>query len=96
MEKLHQGFGGKGLVILAVNFRESPKQVRAFLKEHKLTFKILLDPKGAVSRLYTTWSLPVTFIVNKRGERVGMAIGHREWDTPDAKEYFRRLLDEKQ
>jgi len=96
MEKLHQEFGGKGLVILAVNFRENPEQVKAFLKQHQLTFTTLLDPKGKVFELYQAWSLPTTTIVNKKGQAVGKVIGYRDWHKPEMKEFFRRLLDEEQ
>ncbi len=96
MEKLHREFGSKGLVILAVNFRESPEQVKAFLKEHQLTFTTLLDPKGKVFELYQAWSLPTTTIVNKKGQAVGKVIGYRDWYKPEMKEFFRRLLHEKQ
>jgi len=96
MEKLHQEFGGKGLVILAVNFRENPEQVKAFLKQHQLTFTTLLDPKGKVFELYQAWSLPTTTIVNKKGQAVGRVIGYRDWHKPEMKEFFRRLLDEEQ
>ncbi len=96
MEKLHREFGSKGLVILAVNFRESPKQVKAFLKEHQLTFTTLLDPKGKVFELYQASSLPTTTFVNKNGQAVGKVIGYRDWHKPEMKEFFRRLLDEEQ
>jgi len=96
MEKLHREFGGKGLVILAVNFRESPEQVKAFLKQHQLSFTTLLDPKGKVFELYQAWSLPTTTIVNKNGQAVGKVIGYRDWHKPEMKEFFRRLLDEEQ
>ncbi len=94
MEKLHQEFGNKGLVILAVNKREGAQTVKAFAQSHKFTFKILLDPKGTVSNLYYAWALPVTVIVNKRGEKMYTAIGYRDWDTPDAKEFFHHLLEQ--
>ncbi len=96
MEKLHREFGSKGLVILAVNFRESTEQVKAFLKEYQLTFTTLLDPKGKVFELYQAWSLPTTTIVNKKGQAVGKVIGYRDWHKPEMKEFFRRLLEEKQ
>ena len=96
MEKLHREFGGKGLMILAVNFRESSEQVRDFLKKHQLTFTTLLDPKGKVFELYRAWSLPATTIVNKKGQAVGKVIGYRDWHKQEMKEFFRRLPDEEQ
>ena len=94
MEKLHREFGDKSLMILAINVRESAKQVKAFVKSHKLTLKTLLDPKGTVSRRYYAWALPVTVIVNKRGEKIYTVIGPRDWDTQDANNFVQQLLEE--
>ena len=96
MEKLHRELSGMGLVILAVNFRETSEQVKAFLKKHQLTFTTLLDAEGKVFKLYQAWSLPTTTIVNKKGRVVGNVIGYRGWHKPQMKEFFRRLLAEKQ
>ena len=94
MEKLHREFGDKGLVILAINKREGTQTVKAFVESHKFTFKTLLDPKGKVSNRYYAWALPLTAIVNRRGEKMYTVIGYRDWDTPDAKEFFHQLLEE--
>jgi len=95
MEKLHKTFGQKGLTVLAVNYREDAKEVKKFFSKYKLTFIALLDLDGKVSERYRTWGLPVTVIINKRGEIVAKVIGSRDWHSPDAKEFFRRLLAEK-
>ena len=95
MEKLHKTFGQKGLTVLAVNYREDAKEVKKFFSKYKLTFIALLDLDGKVSERYRTWGLPVTVIINKRGEIVAKVIGSRDWHSSDAKEFFRRLLAEK-
>lgn len=95
MEKLHKEFSNDGLVILAINYRETPEQVEAFIKRHKLTFTTILDPDGSVFELYQAWALPVTTIINKRGEIAGRAMGARDWHSTDARGFFRQLLAEK-
>ncbi len=95
MEKLHKELSNDGLVILAINFRETPEQVKAFVKKHKLTFTVLLDPEGSVFELYQAWALPVTTIVNKRREIAGRAMGSRDWDSKESEGFFRQLLAEK-
>jgi len=95
MEKLHKTFGQKGLTVLAVNYREDAKEVKKFFSKYKLTFIALLDLDGKVAERYRAWGLPVTVIINKRGEIVAKVIGSRDWHSPDAKEFFRRLLAEK-
>lgn len=91
MERLYQEMRGDGFTILAVNFAETPEQVAPFVKEHRLTFPILLDQESRVSRLYRAFSLPTTYVVDRHGTVVGRAIGAREWDSADAKQLVRAL-----
>ena len=95
MEKLHKTFGQKGLTVLAINYREDAKEVKEFFSKHKLTFIALLDLDGKVSERFRAWGLPVTVIINKRGEIVGKVIGSRDWHSKEAKEFFAKLLTEK-
>ncbi|HEY3305818.1 MAG TPA: redoxin domain-containing protein, partial [Candidatus Binatia bacterium] len=95
MEALHREFKDQGLEIVAVNFREDKKAVEKFFAELGLTFKVLLDYDGNVSNEYGAWSLPLTYIINRKGEFVGKTIGDRKWDSEDARAFFRELLEEK-
>jgi peroxiredoxin len=52
MEKLHQDLGKQGLVVLAINFQETPDQVKEFFGEHNFTFTALLDRDGKVFERY--------------------------------------------
>jgi peroxiredoxin len=94
MEKLHQDLGKDGLVILAINFQETPKQVNEFFREHSLAFSALLDRDGKVFELYQAWALPMSAIINKRGELVGKAMGYRDWHSEEARQLFQELLAE--
>jgi len=95
MEKLHREFKKAGLEVVAVNFRETRKEVRKFFDELGLTFTSLLDKEGKVSEEYGAWSLPLSYFINRKGEFVGKAVGSREWDSQDARIFFRELLAEK-
>lgn len=94
MEQLHKEFSDQGLVVLAVNFRESPDEIKPFLKQHGLTFTALLDEEEKAFGLYRAWSLPTTFLTNRSGEIVGKVIGYRDWHSDHAKAFFRRLLED--
>ena len=69
LQRLYTAERARGLEILAVNstVQDSPAVARAFAEEHGLSFPILLDTDGAVSRAYRLRSLPSTFIVDRRG-----------------------------
>ncbi|MBI3990250.1 MAG: TlpA family protein disulfide reductase [candidate division NC10 bacterium] len=92
MEELYQAFKDKGFVVVAVNVKESQKQAAAFVKELKVTYPILLDPKGDVSVLYGAWALPLTYLIDRKGVVVGRAFGPREWAGKEARQLIAQLL----
>jgi peroxiredoxin len=96
MEALHREFKDRGLEVVAVNFREDGKTAQKFFTELGLTFRGLLDPDGGVSNEYGAWSLPLTYLIDRKGEFVGKTIGDRRWYSEDARAFFRELLEEKE
>jgi peroxiredoxin len=57
------------LIILAVNTtnQDSIEKAVSFAEEFELTFPILFDRDGSVSRLYQTSALPTTYFINREG-----------------------------
>jgi len=94
MEALNEEFGDRGLVILAVDFRESATEILSFLNEHDISFPALLDENAEVFEIYKTWSLPTTIVIDKGGHMVGKAVGYRDWHSDPSKSFFTRLLNE--
>ncbi len=94
MQKLHEEFKDRGLEVVAVNFRENKPAVEKFFAEFRLEFTSLLDSDGAVSEEYGAWLLPLTYLINRRGEFVGKTFGERPWDSAEAKAFFTELLRE--
>jgi len=95
MEILHREYKDQGMEMVAVNFREDKKEVWKFFDELGLSFKSLMDSGGDVSDKYGAWSLPLTYIIDRKGEFVGKTVGDRKWDSEDAREFFRELLEAK-
>lgn len=94
MERLHRQYGGRGLVMLAVNYREGRKEVQAFMDELKLTFPVLLDD-GTVTTRYGVFALPATYLVDRQGRGAARVLGARDWMGEDSREVIERLLNEK-
>jgi peroxiredoxin len=93
MERLHQRFKDQGLVVLAISEdADGVGLVAPYLRKHRLTFPVGLDPKMSVAGLYGVWAVPSTFIIDKKGNRTLFANGPREWDGPAAHALFRSLL----
>jgi len=94
MQRLHERYKNQGLVVLAISEDTGgAAQVAPYLKKHNLTFPVGLDPKASVASLYGVWSVPSTFIIDKRGNRAYFANGPREWDGPPARAFFASLLE---
>jgi peroxiredoxin len=93
MERLHQHYRDRGLVVLAVSEDTAgPAIVEQFMKKRNLTFPVGLDPKMSVAGLYGVWAVPSTFIIDRKGHRAYYANGPREWDGKAALALFDALL----
>ncbi|MBI3360074.1 MAG: TlpA family protein disulfide reductase [Chloroflexi bacterium] len=77
IQELYVANRQRGLAVLAVNgtFQDSEADARAFAQKYGLTFPILLDRDGAVSRRYLLRALPSTFFVDRRGIIRSVAVG---------------------
>ena len=77
MQAMYEEYSEKGFTILAVNstIQDSQSAAAAFVAEHNLTFPILLDVDGEVSRLYQVSALPSSFFVLPDGTIQEVVIG---------------------
>ncbi len=94
MERLSKAYKDKGLVVLAVDIKESAKTVRTFLQELKVSFPALLDADGSVAFTYGIRPLPATYLIGRNGKILWRAFGAREWDNAASRQYFSRLLSD--
>jgi hypothetical protein len=85
---LHEEFKGRGLALLLVNIGEDAELVRQTVKKRGYTAPVLLDAIGAVSAAYRVTGTPRVYLVDRRSQIIGRAIGSRNW----AGEEGRRLL----
>jgi peroxiredoxin len=69
MQRLYQDYQELGFEILAVNstVQDRPDQARAFTEELGLTFPILYDSEGDVTRQYQVRALPTSFFIDPQG-----------------------------
>ncbi|MFQ5901025.1 MAG: TlpA family protein disulfide reductase [Thermodesulfobacteriota bacterium] len=95
MERLHNRYKDKGLVILAVDVMEDTNTVQGFMDELGLTFLALMDKKDEVSPLYSVYAIPTSYLIDKKGKIRGRAIGARDWSYADAFRLIEELLEEK-
>jgi peroxiredoxin len=69
LEDVYLANRDRGLEVLAVNttFQDQESAATAFAQEFKLTFPILMERTGDVSRQYQLRAMPSTFFVDREG-----------------------------
>jgi peroxiredoxin len=92
IEKFSQGKKDQVTVLLVAIDGENEKRIQRLIKEKKITLPILLDVKEKIARTYGIRMVPTTFLINPEGMMVGMIVGQREWDTPEAWSVMRELF----
>jgi peroxiredoxin len=93
MERLYRRFKGRGFTILAISLDSgNVGKVAAFVKALDLTFPIGLDLKLEVANRYAIRGLPGSFLIDRSGEVVAVAIGPRDWDSRPAYAVVESLL----
>ncbi|MEJ7809900.1 MAG: TlpA disulfide reductase family protein [Gemmatimonadaceae bacterium] len=94
IEGLHREFGGRGLRVIAVSIDDpgEAERIRGFVREYGLTFDVLHDPSGRISRAYQTTGVPETFVIGKDGVIRKKVIGAIRWDSPANRALIAQLL----
>ncbi|MCK5408395.1 MAG: TlpA family protein disulfide reductase [Candidatus Krumholzibacteria bacterium] len=77
IEKLQREFGEHGLVVLAIT-SEAKKIAAAFIEKHKYSFPVLIDIDGGVFDEYQVSSIPVVFVVDRKGRIADHYVGLRD------------------
>ncbi|HYM82142.1 MAG TPA: redoxin domain-containing protein [Candidatus Limnocylindria bacterium] len=78
LQTLHREFKTKGLVVLGINQRETPKRAQDFMKKYGYTFPTLLDTQSAVAEKYQVQGIPTLVVVDPKGTIAAHFIGVRE------------------
>jgi thiol-disulfide isomerase/thioredoxin len=70
-----QSLTAKGLKVFAVNCKEPPEKVKAFLDKNDLHFNVPLDSDGATMQGYLISGIPTTVVVGRDGVIRNVFIG---------------------
>jgi len=89
MNGLYEEFKGRGITLLLINMGEDTDLVRRVVKARGYSAPVLMDTDQKVSADYRVTGSPTVYIVDRRFQIIGRAIGRRDW----AGEAGRRLID---
>jgi thiol-disulfide isomerase/thioredoxin len=75
IQQIYEEWKDNGLVILAINQRDSISEVEQFVRDNDLSLSVLFDPQANISILFDVAVLPVTFFIDGEGIIQGKRIG---------------------
>ena len=93
-EQVHREYAAAGLTVLGVNIQEDEQAIQGYGHKLGLSFPLVLDVNGKISRAYGVLGLPSTYLIGRDGRPVALAVGSREWESPPARALIEALLAE--
>ena len=94
LEELSSHLQGRRFAILAVSIDRNVRSVKLFRDEFTLSFPILLDPPGRISRLYGVNGLPESFLIDAEGVIAERVIGARDWADEVTVQRIAKLVEQ--
>ena len=81
-EKIYRRYRSQGLTVIAVSLdKGDTSKVEKFVDEHSLTFPVLLDLDGIAERIYPSFTIPFTYVIDKRGRIAARVDGAKNWSS---------------
>ncbi|MFZ4828274.1 MAG: cytochrome c biogenesis protein CcdA [Phototrophicaceae bacterium] len=75
LEEAHRTYADQGLVILAVNNRETAQQMADFRAEMGLTFPFAMDIQGRIQEQFGILNYPSTYLIGRDGTILDVHLG---------------------
>lgn len=75
LEKTYLEHKNNGLVVLGANYRQPAPIIKRFVSKNPISFPILLDEEGELSKKYAVFALPATYFIDKKGNYLGSHTG---------------------
>ena len=81
-ETLYRRYRSQGLTVIAVSLdKGNTSKVEKFVDEHSLTFPVLLDLDGIAERIYPSFTIPFTYVIDKKGRIAARVDGAKNWSS---------------
>jgi len=83
-EKIYRRYRSQGLTVIAVSLDKGHiSNVENFVDEHSLTFPVLLDLDGIAEKIYPSFTIPFTYVIDKKGIIVARVDGAKNWSSDE-------------
>ena len=79
LEAMAERRGREGVVVCAVNYKETAEKIRQFLERMPFKATILLDPDGDAASDWTPRVFPSTVLIGRDGKPAQIVVGDLDW-----------------
>jgi thiol-disulfide isomerase/thioredoxin len=79
LQRLRAKMNGKPVEVLTVNYGEFPQRIEPFIKRESIDLPVLLDTQKDAAKAWNAGGLPITFIVDRKGDVRYWVFGERDW-----------------
>ncbi|MBL4826489.1 MAG: TlpA family protein disulfide reductase [Spongiibacteraceae bacterium] len=94
LEKIQKKYSKLGFTILGVNVDNDSSKADSILKDIPVSFPVLYDPEGTVSKLYNVSAMPTTIIVDRNGNMRYLHLGYKPGYEDDYIAQIKTLIRE--
>ncbi len=95
LDAIYQKYNRLGVELLGINVEEDASGAQEYLNETPVTFPILFDPDGRVSKQYQVKAMPSTILVDRHGNVRHIHYGYKPGYENDYQDQIRALVREK-
>jgi thioredoxin-related protein len=74
--------------------KEESSSVAAFMKEHNYSSRVLLDLEGKAARKYDVYGIPVSYLIDRKGNIVYRLSGYIDWGSSEIRSLVNSLIKE--
>ena len=67
--------------VVGVSIDRDGEALEAFLDQVAVSFPVFWDPSGSMAQIYRARSIPLTYVIDPRGQIRGVARGARDWSA---------------
>lgn len=92
LERLYQAYRGQGLRIVAVSQDRRQDNLTTFIRQHPVSFPVVLDEGHRISGSYHPPTMPSSYLVDRNGIVRYVHQGFRAGDAARIEAQIRRLL----
>jgi len=94
MATLYETLKTKGLRVVAVSVDRDAAALAGFVREYSLPFQVLHDQDSEVSRAYSVFRYPESFLIDRKGKIRKHWVGAVEWTSKSVMSEVKAILGE--